>query len=301
MTNEFAGEHPVVVGVDGSESALHAVRWAAREAVRRNAQLRLVHVCHLVPVRHPKQISAPPEYHAALLEQGRHWLTEATQVARRAAPDSLVTADIHDGVATDVLVGESKTAQLLVLGSRGLGGFASLLIGSVAVTVSAHAHCPVVVTHSGTADGVPPEAGHIVVGVDGSELSDAAMTFACEAAAARHVPLVAVHTWFDIDVSATWARLPSTIDWDFLQSEEERELVERVGAWQAKFPNVEIRPLVVRDRPGHALLKHAAGAQLVVVGSRGRGAFVGLSLGSVSQTLLHHAECPVAVVREERE
>lgn len=301
MTNEFNGEHPVVVGVDGSESALHAVRWAAREAVRRNAPLRLVHVCHLAPVRHPRQISAPPEYHAALLEQGRHWLTEATQAARHAAPDSLVTADIHDGVASHVLVGESKTAQLLVLGSRGLGGFASLLVGSVAVTVSAHAHCPVVVTHSGTANGVPPESGHIVVGVDGSELSDAAMTFACEAAAARGVPLVAVHTWFDIDVSATWARLPSTIDWDFLQTEEERDLVERVGAWQAKFPNVEIRPLVVRDRPGRALLKHAAGAQLVVVGSRGRGAFVGLGLGSVSQALLHHAECPVAVVREGRE
>jgi nucleotide-binding universal stress UspA family protein len=301
MTNTFDGEHPVVVGVDGSESALHAVRWAAREAVRRNAPLRLLHVCHLVPVRHPRQIPPPPEYHTALLEQGRHWLTEATQVARRAAPDAMVTTDQHDGVASEVLVAESRTAQLLVLGSRGLGGFASLLIGSVAVTVSAHAHCPVVVTHSGATDGAPPESGHIVVGVDGSELSDAAMTFACEAATARGVPLVAVHTWFDIDASATWARLPSTIDWDFLQAEAEREFAERVGVWQAKFPSVEIRPLVVRDRPGRALLKHAAGAQLVVVGSRGRGTFTGLSLGSVSQTLLHHAECPVAVVRKERE
>jgi len=299
--NDVSSEHPVVVGVDGSDSALHAVRWAAREALRRNAPLRLVNVCHLVPVRHPKQVSPPPEYHAALLDQGRHWLSEATQAARHAAPEGVVTADVHDGETSAVLVAESKAAQLLVLGSRGMGGFASLLIGSVAVAVSAHALCPVVVTHAGTADGVPPETGNIVVGLDGSELSDAAMSFACETAAARGVPLVAVHTWFDIDVSGTWTRLPNTIDWDYLQSVEEQELTERVGVWQAKYPGVEIRPLVVRDRPGRALLKHAAGAQLIVVGSRGRGTFAGLGLGSVSQTLLHHAECPVAVVRKESE
>ncbi|MGB3438691.1 MAG: universal stress protein [Actinophytocola sp.] len=297
MTNNLDDSHPIVVGVDGSESSAHAVRWAAREAVRRNTPLRLVHVCYLAPVRHPKQVPPPPEYLAALLEQGRHWITEATEAARRAAPDAVVTADVHDGETSHVLVSESKTAQLLVVGSRGLGGFRSLLVGSVAVAVAAHARCPVVVMRSGAEDGVPPEDGHVVVGLDGSELSDAAMTFGCEAAAARGVPLVALHTWFDVDVSATWARLPSTIDWDYLQSEEERDLTVRVGAWQAKFPGVEIRPLVVRDRPGRALLKHAQDAQLIVVGSRGRGALAGLGLGSVSQTLLHHAECPVAVVR----
>jgi nucleotide-binding universal stress UspA family protein len=297
MTNGFNGEHPVVVGVDGSQSALHAVRWAAREALRRNAPLRLVHVCHLAPVRHPTQLPPPPRFHTALLEQGRHWLNEATQVARRAAPDGVVIADLHDGVTGEVLVTESKAAQLVVLGSRGLGGVGSLLLGSVAVTVSAHAHCPVVVTHSAGANHAPPESGHIVVGVDGSELSDAAMTFACEAAEARGVPLLVVHTWFDIDVSPTWAALPSTIDWRWLRAEEERQLAERIGPWRAKFPHVDMQPLAMRARPAHALLEHAAGAQLVVVGSRGRGALAGLGLGSVSQAVLHHAECPVAVVR----
>jgi nucleotide-binding universal stress UspA family protein len=229
MTNAFTGEHCVVVGVDGSESALPAVRWAAREALRRGTPLRIVHVCHLAPVRHPRQISPPPEYQAALLEQGRHWLTEATEAARHAAPDGVVTTDLRDGVPGDVLVAESKTAQLLVLGSRGLGGFASLLVGSVAVAVTAHAHCPVVVTHAGIADGVPPETGHILVGLDGSDLSDAAMTFADEAAAARGVSLVAVRTWFGIDVSATWAGLPSTIDWDLVQAEAERVRHTRRG------------------------------------------------------------------------
>src|SRR5690242_4572144 len=138
MTNINEGEHPrsehcVVVGVDGSWSALQAVRWAAREAERRNALLRLVHVCHLSPVRHPKQIAPPPEYHAAIVEEGRHWLTEADEAARRTVPGIAVVTVLHDGTPADVLINESKTAQLMALGSRGLGGFTSLLVGSVAV------------------------------------------------------------------------------------------------------------------------------------------------------------------------
>ncbi|MFL6123172.1 universal stress protein [Actinophytocola sp.] len=290
-------EHCVVVGVDGSDSALHAVRWAAPEAQRRGAPLRLVHVVHLTPVRHPRQIPPPPEYEAALLEQGRHWLTEASQAARRAVPGLAVVTDLRAGVAADVLVTESRDAQLMVLGSRGLGGFTSLLVGSVAVALSAHAHCPVVVMHSAARDGAPPTDGDIVVGVDGSELSDAALTFAFEAAAARGVPLVALHTWLDVTMTGAWAVLPGTVDWDSVRRQEEKLLAERLVPWREKFPHVEVRPLVVRDRPDRALLEHAGGAQLIVVGSRGRGAFTGMGLGSVSHTLLHHAECPVAVAR----
>jgi len=300
MTHVNDSAHPVVVGVDGSASALHAVRWAAREAERRNAPLRLVHATHLVPVRHPRQISPPPEYQAAVLDQGRHWLTEASQTARRTVPGLPVITDLHAGIPADVLVAESRDAQLMVLGSRGLGGFTSMLVGSVAVALSAHGHCPVVVMRSATSDGAPPVDGEIVVGVDGSELSDAALTFAFEAAAARGVPLVAVHTWLDVNMAGAWAVLPETIDWDWLQKEEENLLAERLVAWREKFPQVEVRPLVARDRPDRALLEHATGAQLIVVGSRGRGAFTGMGLGSVSQSLLHHAECPVAVARTER-
>jgi nucleotide-binding universal stress UspA family protein len=309
MTNINEGEGPserslrsencVVVGVDGSWSALKAVRWAAREAERRDALLRLVHVCHLVPVRHPRQIAPPLEYHAAIVEEGRHWLTEADEAARRTVPGVAVITVLHDGTPADVLVTESSTAQLMVLGSRGLGGFASLLVGSVAVALSAHGHCPVVVMRSSSVD-ESPEEGPVVVGVDGSELSDAALTFAFEAAAARDVPLVAVHTWQDVHLAGAWTLLPGTIDWDWLQSEEEDRLDERIAGWREKYPHVELRSLVVRDRPARALLEHAAGAQLIVVGSRGHGAFTGMGLGSVSQTLLHHAECPVAVARTER-
>lgn len=293
-------QHPVVVGVDGSDSALHATRWAAREAQRRAAPLLLVHVCHLQPVRHPRQISPPADFQAAVLEQGRHWLTEASVAARRVAPGLPVVTDLRSGTVADVLVAESRTARLMVLGSRGLGGFTSLLVGSVAVALSAHAHCPVVVTHAAGRDGVPPSAGAVVVGVDGSELSDAALEFAFEAAAAREVPLVAVHTWLDVNAAGAWAVLPGTIDWDWVQQEEEKLLAERLAPWREKFPDVDVRPLVVRDRPDRALLEHAAGAQLLVVGSRGRGAFAGVGFGSVSQTLIHHAECPVAIARSEQ-
>lgn len=297
MTNINENEHPVVVGVDGSESALHAASWAAHEARRRNTQLRLVHVCHLAPVRHPKQVPPPLEYQAAILDQGRHYLTEAAEAARQAAPDVPVTADLRDGSAADVLVTESHSAQLMVLGSRGLGGFSSLLVGSVAIALSAHGDCPVVVMHAATEDGIPSEAGFVIVGVDGSELSDAALTFAFEAAAARGVPLVALHTWLDVNMAGAWTALPWTIDWDRVQNEEEQAVAERLAPWREKFPHVEVRPLVVRDRAERALLEHAAGAQLIVVGSRGRGGFTGMGLGSVSQTLLHYAECPVAVAR----
>jgi len=298
MTN--INEDCVVVGVDGSWSALEAVRWAAREAERRDAPLRLVHVCHLAPVRHPRQLAPPPEYHAAVLEEGRHWLTEAGEAARRAVPGIAVTTDLLDGITADVLVTESKTARLMVLGSRGLGGFTALLVGSVAVALSAHGHCPVVVMRPSTVDAVRPENGPVVVGVDGSELSDAALTFAFEAAAARDVPVVAVHTWQDVHMAGAWTLLPGTVDWDWLQSEEEDRLDERLAGWQEKYPHVESRTLVVRGRPAPTLIEQTAGAQLVVVGSRGRGAFTGVGLGSVSQTLLHHAECPVAVARTGR-
>lgn len=290
--------HAVVVGVDGSAPALSAVRWAAHEAARREVPLRLVHVCYLVPVRHPRQVTPPPKYYEAILSQGRHWLNQAADVARTAVPGITLTTDLRDGVTAEVLVGESNTAQLVVLGSRGLGGFTGLLLGSVAVAVSAHAHCPVVVLRPAVQDGPVTSPGPVVVGVDGSSLSDAAVRFAFEAAAMSGAPLVALHTWFDADVVGTWA--PVILDRKWIEDEETKVLDKAIAGWMEKFPDVAVRKLVEREHPAHALLRHAAGAQLVVVGSRGRGALTGLGLGSVSQALLHHAECPVAVVRNEQ-
>lgn len=298
MTNNATSpdQQAVVVAVDGSPSALHAVRWAAHEARRRAVPLRLVHITHVEPVRHPRQIAMPPEYRDAVIEQGRHFVDEAREAARQAVPDLPVVTDLHTGPVISSLVNESKDAALMVLGSRGLGGFGSLLLGSVAVALAAHAPCPVVVIHAPAKDGAPPADGPVVVGVDGTELSDGALAFAFQAAAARNVPVLAVHT-YDVEVVGSWGAQLGSLDWEQLQTEEDKRLAERIGPWREKFPQVETRTLVVRGRPADVLV--AQGAQLIVVGSRGRGTLIGLGLGSVSQTVLHHAKCPVAVVRTE--
>lgn len=288
---------PIVAGVDGSTSALHAVRWAAREAAQRGAPLRLVHVCALVPRGYPDPVVHVSDYADVVVGQGRRWLAEATDAARTVCDILDVGTDLRDGMTATVLMGESATARMVVLGSRGLGGFAELLVGSISVALAAHAHCPVVVARSSTVDSPPPVTGPVVVGVDGSPLSEAAIAFAFETAAARDVPLLAVHTWLDINLAETWIPLPSIVDWGEVHASEERLLAERLAGWQEKYPTVEVHRVVTKDRPARALLRRAEDAQLVVVGSRGRGGLTGLGLGSVSQTLLHKALCPVAVIR----
>jgi nucleotide-binding universal stress UspA family protein len=134
----------------------------------------------------------------------------------------------------------------------------------------------------------------VVVGVDGSPTSEAALAFAFEAAATRGVSLVAVHTWWDLFVDPTMAPLP---DWDAIEVDEREVLAERLSGWGEKYPDVPVQRLVERDQPAHALVEQSLRAQLVVVGSRGRGNFAGLVLGSVSHAVLHRAHCPVAVVR----
>jgi len=297
------GDHPVVVGVDGSASALQASIWAAAEARRRHVPLRLLYCCDLPPIRHPRHLPPPASYRAAVQAQGRHWLNHAARAVRTAAPDVALSADMRGGVPADVLIDESREARMVVVGTRGLGGFRELLLGSVAMALAANGHCPVVVhrgTRPGTApDGTPPEQLPIVVGVDGSALSEAALGFAFEAAAGRGAPLLAVHTWLDVDTAGMWAGLPWHIDWPAVQAGEERLLDQNLAPWREKFPGVAVSMDVQRERPDHALVAHAAAAQLVVVGSRGRGSLVALGLGSVSHTLLHTTDCPVVVVRPE--
>ncbi|HEU5470881.1 MAG TPA: universal stress protein [Actinophytocola sp.] len=287
---------PIVVGVDGSDSALHAVRWAAREAELRNAPLRLVHVCTVVP---PGYVNLPG-HGEVLVDRCRQWLRQAADAARAVADPVEIVTELRAGVIAKGLIEESAGARMVVLGSRGLGGFTELLVGPIAVTVAAHAHSPVVVVRPPGTRTPPVGTGPVVVGVDGSPTSEAAVAFAFEAAALRGVPLLAVHTWLDVDYTGAWIALPSLVDWAAVRADAQRLLAERLTAWQEKFPTVEVHRIVEQDRPARALLAHAKDAQLIVVGSRGRGAWTGLGLGSVSHTLLHHAPCPVAVVRPEQ-
>ncbi|MBB5957996.1 nucleotide-binding universal stress UspA family protein [Saccharothrix tamanrassetensis] len=281
---------PIVVGVDGSASALSAVEWAAEEAGRHRVPLKLVHA-YLMPSRgYPELVLTGHEVRQALEDQGRQWLAEA-EAAARAAADVEVTVSLEHSGAAGAMVWESKRARLVVLGSRGLGGFTGLLVGSVAVAAVAHGECPVVVVR----DSVPAE-GPVVVGVDGSPASEQAVAFAFDAASTRGAVLKAVLAGSDFVVDGPYGdRL--AVDWAAVEDEERRVLAERLAGWQEKYPDVRVDRVVVRERPARALLTSAADAQLLVVGSRGRGGFKGMLLGSTSQTLVHHAPCPVAVVR----
>jgi nucleotide-binding universal stress UspA family protein len=286
-----AAARPVVVGVDGSECALDAVRWAAVEADRRAAALRLVTVFTWQPEAGHHGLRE--QYREELIERARRRvLADALSAAEQTVPGLAVSTELVVGLPLRTLDEESHRAQLLVLGSRGLGGLTGLLIGSVAVGVSAHAGCPVVVVRG--EDRAPAATGPVVVGVDGPTNSDTAVGFAVEFAASRGAPLVAVHTWGELVLDAQATAL---IDWPAMEAYERSLLAERLAPWTEKYPQVPVEQVLVRGAAAPELVDRSRNAQLVVVGSRGRGNLAGLVLGSVSHGLLHRSHCPVAVVR----
>jgi nucleotide-binding universal stress UspA family protein len=282
---------PIVVGVDGSASALTAAKWAAEEATRYRVPLKLVHA-YLLPTRgYPEIVLTGHEVREAFEKQGRQWVEEAAAAARAAAPELAVETEVVFDRPAAALIEASHGARLVVLGSQGLGGFSGLLVGSVAVAVSSHGKSPVVVVR----DGVRRD-GPVVVGVDGSPTSEEAIGFAFAEASVLGAPLTAVIAWTDFLVdSAFHSRF--TVDWAQVEDEQLRLLAERLAGWQEKYPDVSVNRVVVHDRPVRALLKEAADARLLVVGSHGQGGFTGMLLGSTSQALVYHAPCPLAVVR----
>ena len=282
---------PVVVGVDGSGSAYQAVEWAAAEAARRGVALRLVSAFSWTtsdhPVRHDGRVA---QYRDQLLEAARHRLSRAARIAEDTSPGIETAPQVEIGAPIEVLGSEARRAQLLVLGDRGLGGVTGLVLGSVAVALAARGACPVVIVRGETRN----TDGPVVVGTDGSPVSEAALGFAFDAAAVRGAELVALHAWSPTAVDKA---LEPMMDWDAVADEEEAVLAERLSGWGQKYPQVTVRRSVVRDGAARALVDASRGAQLVVVGSRGRGNAAGLLLGSVSHGVLHAAQSPVAIVR----
>ena len=281
---------PVVVGVDGSDPAIGAVRWAAEEAERTQAPLRLVAA---VPWAYGTLIGAPQtgqEHRREFaLRAARADLDVAAQQAARTLLPDRIDTELRGGSANDVLHDESGRASMLVVGTRGRGGFTGLLAGSTAVTAAARARCPVTVVR-----GTATPHGPVVAGVDRSPDGDAALGHAFEQASVRGVSLTAVHAWRE-DVRDPY--VVPLIDWEAVERDEQKTLDDAVAAWSSKFPGVTVRPVVLRDRAAGALVDESAGAQLVVVGSRGHGGLAGMLLGSVGRALVQHAECPVTVVR----
>jgi len=276
---------PIVVGVDGSAASRGAVRWAADEAAR--------HRCPLVVV-HALDVPVPFGFH----EDGTALAGDAAALVRGWEPTVQVETVVAVGSAADVLREQSSRAQLVVIGSRGFGGFAGLLLGSVGMQLSTHAACPVLVVHHAERWAGPeaplPHDGPLVVGVDGSSASLLALELAFDEAASRLVPLAAVRAWHEPD-------RPSAFDPAFdpavAEAAERHALAADVAPWQAKYPDVEVDLWVRHGGAAEALTGASAHALMVVVGARGRGGFAGLRLGSVTQQVLHHAESPVLVAR----
>jgi len=287
---------PIVVGVDGSASARLAVTWAADEAAARHVPLRIVHANPWPSVR--PQARLPVEYQQPRLEFARELVQRSVAAAGAGHPALTVTSQLATATPIELMLDESRRAQLVVLGSRGLGGVSGMLLGSVAVAVASHGQCPLVVVRGSDLEAAPPTDGPVVVGVDGTPNDTPALRFAFEFADRRGAPLTVLHTWSDVPLDTPETDGHRFTDWSAVEEGEHRLLAERLAGWQQEFPDVKISKVVTRDRPVRSLLDAAATARLLVVGSRGRGGFTGMLLGSTSQALLHHSPCPVAVVRD---
>jgi nucleotide-binding universal stress UspA family protein len=292
MTNR-----PVVVGVDGSAASLHAVRWAAERASRDHRPLRIVHAYQL-PLGLPTGITEEESILNALRDQGRQWLAAAREVAKEAEPTPEAEVALAAAAPATALLHETGNAALLVLGNQGRGALTGLLVGSTAQALAGQAHCPVVLVRNG-ADGNPARTGPVVVGVDGTDAGEAALAFAFAEAATQDTPLVALHGWAESVFETALSGPNAPLDWDRQRQLADEALAERLAGWQEKYPGVRIERELVHDRPARALRRCARTARLVVVGRRGHGGFRDLLLGSTSQHLLHHAPCPIAIVRTE--
>jgi nucleotide-binding universal stress UspA family protein len=280
----------VVVGVDGSAADTVAVRWAVQEAHRRPARL---YVVHALSQRHSAASHrANPAFVAEERRAAELVLDAAVGQARALAGGVDVHPLLEVGPPAVVLLQRATAADLVVLGCQGRGGFAGLLLGSTSLQVAMHASCPVVVLRD-PCSGTGSSSGRIVVGTDGSRASDGALRFAFTRARRDGRGLTVVRAWGS---PAIYVDVPGTAKWKQVEKEEQAALSEALAPWCDRYPEVDVLEKSVLGNAAALLADESAAAELLVVGSRGRGGFGGLLLGSVSHAVLHHARCPVAVV-----
>lgn len=274
-----SGNGPVIVGVDGSDAALHAVRWAVVEAHARRVPLRLVHV-----IDTENDFPFVADELADEETVGR----ESLEAAREAATIEDYTVDIDvellRGRVNRAFVDLSEKASLLVVASVGAGFFTRMMLGSTALSLAHHAKCSVAVVRGADGSPVPPTSGPVIAGVDHSDSADIVVGAAMQEASIRHAEVMAIH--------ARRRRGSKEAD------EEARGRIDRlIATWGAKFPSVNVETVLADAGPSKHLVALSTAARSMVVGNRGRGGFESALLGSTSQSLLYHAQCPVIVAR----
>jgi nucleotide-binding universal stress UspA family protein len=281
----------VVVGIDGSSGAEAAMHWAIKDAGTRKVAVRLVCAYHIPPGYYQGlgMYTEVPQELEAVRKAADRIVEDALAAAAKIDSGVEISGVTVDGSPVPALLEESRTASLLVLGSRQRSALASSILGSVSAAAVARAECPAVVVRGPA--GLPEEGAEVVVGVDGTPASQALLEFGFDHASRRRAPLRAVLCWHpDLLASMLWRPEPPA------PTRAEAWLSEALAGWQEKYPDVAVRSGVVREHPAAGLVAEAAAAQLLVVGNRGRHAMAGTLLGSVSQAVVHSATCPVSVV-----
>jgi nucleotide-binding universal stress UspA family protein len=278
----------VVVGVDASQYAARAAAWAADEAVERGAALHVIHAFDFAPG------SALPQPEPAAVDEAvratHAWvLAQAEHRVHEAHPDLTVVTELVRQTPAGALVAASRTADLLVVGTRGRGGFAGLVLGSVSMRVAAHSHCPVVLLR--TPGSEAGRSGPVVLGMEHGESQDA-VAFAFEAAARAGTGIRAVHAWAPYPGHAQGY----ISDTDILARQAADDMVTMLKGAREEYPGVPVKISVTRGHPAAVLAEASRGARLTVVGAHRRHGPLSLGVGPIIQGLLGLAESPVAVV-----
>ncbi|WP_078312539.1 MULTISPECIES: universal stress protein [unclassified Mycobacterium] len=287
---EITQKPGVVVATDGSPEASAAVRWAAKHAAMRRDRLTIVTVVtrEYLYIRDPdtqERVHQWQRHHGEeVLRRAQHTAEQAVGIG--ALPE--IRTELEFGKPVPVLVDMSKDVRTIVVGRRGLGTFDRLVMGSVSSGLVHYAHAPVAVVHD-----VPEldRSDPVIVGIDGSPVSEPAIALAFDEASHRKVPLVAMHAWVDVLDTAP------EFDWHEEREHANELLGERLAGWQERYPDVSVVRKLVKGNPSRWLIEHSGHAQLVVLGSHGRGGFAGMFLGSVSRSVVQAAHSPVVVVR----
>ncbi|GGL99424.1 universal stress protein [Glutamicibacter protophormiae] len=291
----------IVVGVDGSQQSKCALRWAEREAVRRGSVLNIVSA-YTIPVFAASSMDAG--YSTLDDDLIRGGAEDIVRQARKELENSEATIRtyIESGDPSGVLLDLSKDAELVVVGTRGRGGFVGRLLGSVSSALPAHAKCPTVVVPLAVAKELEGDAAaaaaaarkSIVVGVDGSDRARAAVLAAADAAMASDLTLRLICAVAPVGAALAW--MPATVDQEAVLEDVRYQMSVGVAWLTSHYPNLKIETDVISGPPVEVLIRESEHAVLTVTGSRGRGGFAGMLLGSTSQGVLHHSKGPVMVV-----